>query len=81
MYKRLAYIVAAILFIFSVAGLSKHETSLQGNYFGIGGMAFGLIATILGQDSCNVGWSILGMVIGGGIGIRLAKKVEMPERR
>ena len=30
-----AYIVAAILFIFSLAGLSKHETSRQGNNFGI----------------------------------------------
>ena len=34
-----AYIVAAILFIFSLAGLSKHETSRQGNNFGIAGMA------------------------------------------
>ena len=34
-----AYIVAAILFIFSLAGLSKHETSQQGNNFGIAGMA------------------------------------------
>ncbi|MDT1823010.1 NAD(P)(+) transhydrogenase (Re/Si-specific) subunit beta, partial [Klebsiella pneumoniae] len=37
-----AYIVAAILFIFSLAGLSKHETSQQGNYFGIAGMAIAL---------------------------------------
>jgi NAD(P) transhydrogenase subunit beta len=44
-----AYIVAAILFIFSLAGLSKHETSQQGNYFGIAGMAIALIATILGR--------------------------------
>lgn len=42
-----AYIVAAILFIFSLAGLSKHETSQQGNNFGIAGMAIALIATIL----------------------------------
>lgn len=41
-----AYIVAAILFIFSLAGLSKHETSQQGNNFGIAGMAIALIATI-----------------------------------
>ena len=74
-----AYIVAAILFIFSLAGLSKHETSQQGNYFGIAGMALALIATILGPDAGNVGWIILAMVIGGAIGIRLAKKVEMTE--
>lgn len=74
-----AYIVAAILFIFSLAGLSKHETSQQGNYYGIAGMAIALVATILGPDSSNVAWILLAMVIGGAIGIRLAKKVEMTE--
>ncbi|XPE41983.1 NAD(P)(+) transhydrogenase (Re/Si-specific) subunit beta [Shigella flexneri] len=38
--------VAAILFIFSLAGASKHETSQQGNHYGIAGMAIALIATI-----------------------------------
>ncbi|CNI03588.1 pyridine nucleotide transhydrogenase [Yersinia frederiksenii] len=74
-----AYIVAAILFIFSLAGLSRHETSKQGNTFGITGMAIALIATILGPDSGNVAWIIIAMVIGGAIGIYLAKKVEMTE--
>ncbi|MEQ9968700.1 Re/Si-specific NAD(P)(+) transhydrogenase subunit beta [Pectobacterium carotovorum] len=74
-----AYIVAAILFIFSLAGLSKHETSQQGNIFGISGMALALIATILGPDSGNVGWIIVAMAIGGSIGIYLARKVEMTE--
>ena len=49
-----AYIVAAILFIFSLAGLSKHETSRQGNNFGIAGMAIALIATIFGPDTGNL---------------------------
>ncbi|WP_145543612.1 Re/Si-specific NAD(P)(+) transhydrogenase subunit beta [Yersinia frederiksenii] len=74
-----AYIVAAILFIFSLAGLSRHETSKQGNSFGVAGMAIALIATILGPDSGNVAWIIIAMVIGGAIGIYLAKKVEMTE--
>ncbi|QHB32587.1 Re/Si-specific NAD(P)(+) transhydrogenase subunit beta [Yersinia canariae] len=74
-----AYIVAAILFIFSLAGLSRHETSRQGNTFGVTGMAIALIATILGPDSGNVAWIIIAMVIGGAIGIYLAKKVEMTE--
>ncbi|WP_380178158.1 Re/Si-specific NAD(P)(+) transhydrogenase subunit beta [Kalamiella sp. sgz302252] len=74
-----AYIVAAILFIFSLAGLSKHETSKQGNLFGISGMAIALLATIFGPYSSSVGWVLLAMVIGGAIGIRLAKKVEMTE--
>lgn len=74
-----AYIVAAILFIFSLAGLSKHETSKQGNYFGIAGMAIALFVTIFGPYSGNVGWIIIAMVIGAVIGIRLAKKVEMTQ--
>ncbi|CCV29817.1 TPA: Re/Si-specific NAD(P)(+) transhydrogenase subunit beta [Yersinia enterocolitica] len=74
-----AYIVAAILFIFSLAGLSRHETSKQGNTFGVTGMAIALIATILGPDSGNVAWIIIAMIIGGAIGIYLAKKVEMTE--
>ncbi|WP_147198043.1 Re/Si-specific NAD(P)(+) transhydrogenase subunit beta [Pantoea sp. CCBC3-3-1] len=74
-----AYIVAAILFICSLAGLSKHETSKQGNLFGIAGMAIALLATILGPYSSSVGWVLLAMVIGGAIGVRLAKKVEMTE--
>ena len=67
-----AYIVAAILFIFSLAGLSKHETSRQGNNFGIAGMAIALIATIFGPDTGNVGWILLAMVIGGAIRVMLS---------
>ncbi|MTC41365.1 Re/Si-specific NAD(P)(+) transhydrogenase subunit beta [Providencia sp. wls1921] len=74
-----AYIVAAILFIFSLAGLSRHESSQRGNTYGIIGMGIALIATILGPHSANVGWMIVAMVIGAVIGIRLAKKVEMTE--
>ena len=74
-----AYIVAAILFIFSLAGLSKHETSKQGNLFGMAGMAIALVATIFGPETGNVVWIIVAMVIGGAIGIHLAKKVEMTE--
>lgn len=62
-----------------MAGLSRHETSKQGNLFGVAGMAIALIATILGPDSGNVGWIIIAMIIGGSIGVYLAKKVEMTE--
>ena len=41
-----AYIVAAIFFIFSLAGLSRQESAKNGNVFGIIGMAIALIATI-----------------------------------
>ena len=71
-----AYIVAAILFIFSLAGLSKHETSQQGNNFGIAGMAIALIATIFGPDTGNVAWILVAMIIGGAIGIRLGEALS-----
>lgn len=74
-----AYIVAAILFILSLAGLSKHESSRRGNIFGIAGMTIALTATILGPNAQAFGWIILAMVIGGSIGIYLARKVEMTE--
>ncbi len=41
-----AYIVAALLFILSLAGLSRHESAKAGNTFGIAGMALALAATI-----------------------------------
>ena len=77
-----AYIIAAILFIMSLAGLSKQDTAEAGNWYGIIGMSIALIATIAGPGvngalpltivaACMVGGAL--------IGLRLAKKVEMTE--
>jgi NAD(P) transhydrogenase subunit beta len=74
-----AYIVAALFFIMSLAGLSKQESARAGNYYGITGMSIALIATIFSSDTSGVGWILLAMVIGGSIGIYYAKKVEMTE--
>ncbi|MEH0664872.1 Re/Si-specific NAD(P)(+) transhydrogenase subunit beta [Vibrio scophthalmi] len=74
-----AYIVAALFFILSLAGLSKQESARAGNYYGIAGMSIALIATIFGPESQGFAWIIVAMVIGGGIGIHYAKKVEMTE--
>src|SRR3954466_889774 len=77
-----AYVVAAILFILALAGLSKHETSRAGNKFGITGMAVALIATIalaLARHIEPVGVALLvgAMVIGAAIGLWRARVVEM----
>ncbi|WP_153448600.1 Re/Si-specific NAD(P)(+) transhydrogenase subunit beta [Vibrio algicola] len=74
-----AYVVAAVLFIMSLAGLSKQDSARFGNYYGIAGMAIALIATIFGPHSAGITWIILAMIIGGAIGIYLARKVEMTE--
>ena len=77
-----AYVVAALLFILALAGLSKHETSRAGNTFGIAGMAVALIATIalaLARHIEPLGAALLAgaMVIGAAIGLWRAKVVEM----
>ncbi len=74
-----AYIVAALLFVFSLAGLSKQETAQRGNLFGMIGMAIALLATICDPRVSNVFVMIVAMVIGSGIGLRLANKVEMTQ--
>jgi NAD(P) transhydrogenase subunit beta len=76
-----AYIVAALLFILSLAGLSKHETSRTGVVYGISGMAIALVATIvLASRSIAAGGIALllvAMAIGAAIGIWRARRVEM----
>lgn len=74
-----AYILASILFILSLAGLSKHKSAKRGNLFGIAGMALALCATILSGDIGNIALIIAAMLLGGGIGIVLAQKVEMTQ--
>ncbi|WNG87867.1 Re/Si-specific NAD(P)(+) transhydrogenase subunit beta [Mycobacterium sp. ITM-2016-00317] len=77
-----AYVVAALLFILALAGLSKHETSRAGNTFGIAGMAVALVATIvlaLARHIEPLGLALLAlaMAVGAAIGLWRAKIVEM----
>jgi H+-translocating NAD(P) transhydrogenase subunit beta len=77
-----AYIVAALLFILALAGLSHHETSKVGNTFGISGMAVALIATIamtLDRHILALGLALLigAMSVGAAIGLWRARVVEM----
>ena len=74
-----AYIIAALLFIMSLGGLSKQESAQNGNWYGIVGMSIALIATIADPRVSNVSVILVAVVIGGAIGFRLAKKVEMTE--
>lgn len=81
-----AYIVAALLFILSLAGLSKHETSRRGVTYGIVGMTVALVATIWataagawGDPSATTGLVLLvaAVAVGGAIGLWRARIVEM----
>ncbi len=80
------YIVAALMFILSLAGLSKHETSRSGLTFGIAGMTLALAATIAsltlnswGSPQSTLGLTLLVIVIlvGAGIGLWRARVVAM----
>ena len=76
-----AYIVAALLFILSLAGLSRHETARQGIVYGIAGMAIALAAVIgvAGKETDATGAILMtvAVVIGAAIGLWRAKVVEM----
>ena len=74
-----AYIIAAILFIFSLAGLSKQETAKRGNVFGMVGMGIALFVTVFGPNTQGLVWILIAMVIGAAIGIHRARKVEMTQ--
>jgi H+-translocating NAD(P) transhydrogenase subunit beta len=78
-----AYLVAALLFILSLAGLSKHETARQGWTYGVGGMLIALAATIALtlHDSSQTGTTalilVVAIVVGGAIGLWRARVVQM----
>lgn len=73
-----SYIGATILFILALGGLSNQETARRGNIYGIIGMLIALIATIAGVTA-NIGVLVGGLLIGGTIGLILAKRVQMTE--
>ncbi len=76
----LLYLVAGVLFILALRGLSSPESSRRGNMFGMIGMAIA-IATTLGSHppSSPLTWGlvVLGLAIGGGIGAVIARRVPM----
>jgi len=76
-----AYIGATILFILSLGGLSNPETARRGNLFGIIGMTIAVLATVLGPrvTAAGIPWIVGALVVGGGIGLFAAKKVQMTQ--
>jgi NAD(P) transhydrogenase subunit beta len=76
-----AYIGAIILFIMSLGGLSNPETARRGNFLGMAGMALAVVATVLGPrvTAAGIPWIVGALVVGGGIGLYAAKKVQMTQ--
>src|ERR1700710_1879555 len=74
------YLVAGVLFIMSLRGLSSPASSRQGNFFGMIGMGIAVATTLAGHPPADViAWLlvILGIAIGGGIGAVIARRVPM----
>ncbi|MDX2416497.1 MAG: Re/Si-specific NAD(P)(+) transhydrogenase subunit beta [Xanthomonadales bacterium] len=74
-----SYIIATILFILALGGLSNQETARRGNWYGIIGMAVALIATILGVVTANYIPLFVALLIGGSIGLLAARRVQMTQ--
>ena len=74
-----AYVVAAVLFILSLGGLSGQESAKRAVWYGISAMALAVVATLIGPGYGNWGISLLMLAVGGGIGWVVAKRVQMTE--
>ena len=76
----LLYLLAAVLFILALRGLSNPETSRRGNLFGMVGMAIAVVTTLASHPPEGVGaWAlvIVGVAIGGTVGAVIARRVPM----
>jgi NAD(P) transhydrogenase subunit beta len=80
----LLYLVASVCFIQALKGLSHPTTSRAGNVFGMVGMAIAIFTTVALVNkvapqilAIGMGWVLLGLVVGGGVGTYIARTVEM----
>jgi NAD(P) transhydrogenase subunit beta len=74
-----AYVVAAVLFILGLKGLTHPRTAVRGNQLGAMGMLLAVVVTLLNQRIIGFEWIIAGIVIGGAIGALLATRVQMTD--
>ncbi len=74
-----AYVVAAVLFILSLGGLSGQESAKRAVWYGIAGMALAVAATLYGPGAGNWPISLVMIAVGGAIGWVVAQRVQMTE--
>ncbi|MFK0570285.1 Re/Si-specific NAD(P)(+) transhydrogenase subunit beta [Endozoicomonas sp.] len=74
-----AYLVAALMFVMSLAGLSRQDTAKNGNIYGITGMVVAVVATLGYAHIAGITLVTLCMIVGAGVGLYLAIKVQMTE--
>jgi NAD(P) transhydrogenase subunit beta len=74
-----AYVVAAVLFILSLGGLSGQESAKRAVWYGIVGMGLAVFATLIGPGSGLWLASVVLIALGGAIGYQLATRVQMTQ--
>ena len=76
----LLYLAAGVLFIMALRGLSSPESSRRGNQYGMAGMTIAVLTTLAQlSDQSGLTWALIigGLVIGGGIGATIARRIPM----
>jgi NAD(P) transhydrogenase subunit beta len=75
--ERLLYLVAAVLFITGLKQLQSPETARKGNQISAVGMLMAIIITLLSTKTITYGTIAAGLIVGGGIGLWMARSVAM----
>lgn len=75
----MSYVVAAMLFVLSLSGLSNQESARKGCYYGMAGMFIAILATVFGDIAGNYAILVAAIVIGGCLGVYASIKVEMTQ--
>ena len=71
------YLVASVLFILGLKGMTRPKTAVRGNMLGSIGMLIAVVATLFDAGITNWTGIIVGIVIGSAVGVFIAQKVEM----
>ncbi|MEX2475238.1 Re/Si-specific NAD(P)(+) transhydrogenase subunit beta [Marinobacter sp.] len=74
-----AYVVASICFILSLGGLSHQESARRGNLYGVAGIIIAVGATLASVGDSGIITIVIAVLLGAGIGIPIANKVEMTQ--
>lgn len=73
----LIYLVATVLFIFGLKGLSHPRTALRGNLFAMLGMGLAVVVTLLNPEVKSYTWILAGLGLGALVGVLVALKIQM----
>ena len=75
----LAYVVASVLFILGLKGLTHPRTAVRGNFLAAVGMLLAVAVTLLDRNILSFQWILAGMVLGAGAGAVLAYRIQMTD--